>query len=168
MCTLHRHYAGGAEKAYHLISCWKRKVGGDPRLAALAQSIAADPELHRKRQVSNVSASFWNHLIVDYQHRAGLSELQAYSHVVMQMLYMRYLIGGRAELSAADVCSLDDMVTAQEGGAISLDQMRVVQGHLIDAMREMKFDKASIARVVRLLRTRAKQPRYWHEAMLVL
>eukprot|EP00891_Asterochloris_glomerata_P003527 jgi/Astpho2/3527/Aster-06440 len=104
---------GGAEKAYHLISCWKRKVGGDPRLAALAQSIAADPELHRKRQ----------------------------------MLYMRYLIGGRAELSAADVCSLDDMVTAQEGGAITLDQMRVVQGHLIDAMREMKFDKASLARV---------------------
>ena len=51
--TLHRYHAGGAEKAYHLISCWKRKVGGDPQLAGLAQSIAADPELHRKRQVSN-------------------------------------------------------------------------------------------------------------------
>ena len=53
VCTLHRCHAGGAEKAYHLISCWKRKVGGDPQLAGLAQSIAADPETHRKRQVSN-------------------------------------------------------------------------------------------------------------------
>ncbi len=35
------------------MSCWKRKLGGDPQLAGLAQSFAADPVLHRKRQVSN-------------------------------------------------------------------------------------------------------------------
>ena len=51
VCALHRYHAGGAERAFHLISCWKRKVGGDPQLAGLAQSIAADPELHQKRQV---------------------------------------------------------------------------------------------------------------------
>ena len=53
VCTPHMFHAGGAERAFHLISCWKRKVGGDPQLAGLAQSIAADPELHRKRQVRN-------------------------------------------------------------------------------------------------------------------
>eukprot|EP00891_Asterochloris_glomerata_P003528 jgi/Astpho2/3528/Aster-06441 len=104
---------GGAEKAYHLISCWKRKVGGDPQLAGLAQSIAADPELHQKRQ----------------------------------MLYLRYSVGGQAELSAADCVSLDDMVTGQEGSAITLSMMRLLQEYLIDAMQEMKVDKARIAGV---------------------
>ena len=79
-------------------------------------------------------------------HCAGPSEPQA-SHVVLQTLYLRYLIGGHAELSAADVCSLDDRVTSQEGGAITLHQMRVVQGYLIDAMREMKIDEVSITGV---------------------
>ena len=63
------------------------------------------------------------------------------------MLYLRYSIGGQAELTAADCVSLDDMVTAQEGGAVTLSMMRLLQGYLIDAMREMKFDEARAAGV---------------------
>ena len=61
------------------------------------------------------------------------------------MLYLRYSVGGQAELSAADVVSLDDMVTANEGGAITLSMMRLLQEYLVDAMREMKIDEARIA-----------------------
>ena len=82
----------------------------------------------------------------------------------MQMLYLRYYVGGHAELSAADVWSLDNMVTSQEGGAITPNHMQVVQGYLIDAMREMKIDEASITGVT-CLHPRAKQPR---GAMLTL
>ena len=65
----------------------------------------------------------------------------------MQILYIRYLIGGQAELSAADCVSLDDMVTAQEGGVMTLSIMRSLQEYLIDAMQEMKVDQACIAGV---------------------
>ena len=61
------------------------------------------------------------------------------------MLYLRYSVGGQAELNAADCVSLDDMVTAKEGGAISLSMMQLLQGYLIDAMREMKVDEARVA-----------------------
>ena len=65
-------------------------------------------------------------------------------HMVLQMLYVRYSVGGQAELSAADCVSLDDMVTAQEGAAITLSMMQLLQGYLIDAMREIKVDKVRI------------------------
>ena len=61
------------------------------------------------------------------------------------MLYLRYSVGGQAELNAADCVSLDDMGTANEGGAISLSMMQLLQGYLIDAMREMKVDEARVA-----------------------
>ena len=63
----------------------------------------------------------------------------------MQMLYLRYSVGGQAELNAADCVSLDDMVTAQEGGAVTLSMMRLLQEYLIEAMREMKVDEARSA-----------------------
>ena len=63
------------------------------------------------------------------------------------MLYLRYSVGGQAELSAADCVSLDNMVTAQEGGALSHNMARVVQAYLIGAMREMKINEASIDEV---------------------
>ena len=63
------------------------------------------------------------------------------------MLYIRYLIGGQAELSAADCVSLDDMVTAQEGGVMTLSAIQHLQVYLIDAMQEIRLDKARIARV---------------------
>ena len=71
-----------------------------------------------------------------------MSEPQTKSYVAMQMLYMRYLIGGPAELSAADCVSLDDMVTAQEGSAMTLSMIRSLQEYLIDAMQDMKVDQA--------------------------
>lgn len=86
-------------------------------------------------------------MTIDYQHLAGLSEPKAGSHGALQMLYLRYSVGGQAELSAADCVSLDDMVTAQEGSAITLSMMRLLQEYLIDAMQEMKVDKARIAGV---------------------
>ena len=61
------------------------------------------------------------------------------------MLYMRYIVGGQAALSAAETLSLDDMATGQEGGTITCDRVRVVHKHLIEAMWEMKIDEASIA-----------------------
>ena len=36
------------------MSCWRRKFGGQPGLASLVQSAAADPELQKKQQVSNM------------------------------------------------------------------------------------------------------------------
>ena len=76
-----------------------------------------------------------------------MSQLQAKCHAALQMLYFRYLIGGQAEVSAADCVSLDDMVTAQEGGVMTLTVMRSLQEYLIDAMREIEVDKACIAGV---------------------
>ena len=63
------------------------------------------------------------------------------------MLYLRYIVGGQTELSAAETLSLDDTATGQEGGTITRDRVRVVHGYLIDTMREMKIDEASIAEV---------------------
>ena len=66
------------------------------------------------------------------------------------MLYIRYIVGGQAELSAAETLSLDDMATGQQGGTITRERVRVVHGYLIDAMREVKIDEASIAKVALL------------------
>ncbi len=63
------------------------------------------------------------------------------------MLYLRYAVGGQAELSAAEFVSLDDILNAHEGPIITPEMGRVVQEYLIDAMREMKIDEASIAGV---------------------
>ena len=63
------------------------------------------------------------------------------------MLYFRYLIGGQAELSAADCVFLDDMVTAQEGGVMKLGVLQHLQVYLIDAMRQISVDQARNARV---------------------
>ena len=69
--------------------------------------------------------------------------LGARLHGAVQMLYLRYSVGGQAELNAADCVSLDDMVTAQEGGALTLSMMLLLQSYLIEAMRELKVDEAS-------------------------
>ncbi len=67
------------------------------------------------------------------------------------MLYLRYAVGGQAELSAADTLSLDDTASGQEGGpTIKVNIARVVHEYLIDAMREVKIDEASIAKVALL------------------
>ena len=64
------------------------------------------------------------------------------------MLYLRYAVGGQAELSAADTLALDDMASRQEGGpAIKVNIARVVHEYLIDAMREVKVDEASLDEV---------------------
>ena len=72
------------------------------------------------------------------------------------MLYIRYIVGGQAELSAAETLSLDDMATGQQGGTITRERVRGVHGYLIDAMREVKIDEASIAGVT-CLSAEAKQ-----------
>ena len=78
------------------------------------------------------------------------------SHVAMQMLFMRYIIGGQAELSAGETLSIGNIATGQEGGNIARDRVRLVHEYLIDAMQEMKVDKASIAGVA-CLSAEAKQ-----------
>ena len=72
------------------------------------------------------------------------------------MLYVQFIVGGPAELSAADILSLDDKATGQEGGTLGPDRVRVVQEYLIDSMRELKVDEASIAGVT-CLNAEAKQ-----------
>ena len=73
------------------------------------------------------------------------------------MLYLRYAVGGKAELSAADTLALDDMASGQEGGpAVKVNMVRVVHEYLIDAMREVKVDQASTAGVA-CLDVEAKQ-----------
>eukprot|EP00891_Asterochloris_glomerata_P003529 jgi/Astpho2/3529/Aster-06442 len=69
----------------------------------------------------------------------------------LKMLYLRYAVGGQAELSAADTLSLDDTASGQEGGpTIKVNIARVVHEYLTDAMREVKIDEASIAKVALL------------------
>ena len=73
---------------------------------------------------------------------------QAKRQVPLQMLYLRYAVGGQAELSAADTLALDDMASRQEGGpAVKVNIARVVHEYLIDAMREVKVDEASLDEV---------------------
>ena len=70
------------------------------------------------------------------------------SHGALQMLFVRYIVGGQAELSAADILSLDDKATGQEGGTIGPVRLRVVHKYLIDTMRELKVDEASTVGVM--------------------
>eukprot|EP00891_Asterochloris_glomerata_P003530 jgi/Astpho2/3530/fgenesh1_pg.00057_%23_16_t len=73
-----------------------------------------------------------------------------------KMLFMRYIIGGQAELSAGETLSIGNIATGQEGGNIARDRVQLVHEYLIDAMQEMKVDKASIAGVA-CLSAEAKQ-----------
>ena len=70
---------------------------------------------------------------------------------------MRYIVGGQAELTAADTVALHETVSKQEGRpTITLERVRLVQEYLIDAMREIGIDQASIAGVT-CLDAEAKQ-----------